>query len=324
MPIDAARWPEVTALFADLVALSPDQRAARLRGVADADVREEVRELLTADADAGDRFERAPTITAAWAGDAAPAPVVRRSSGDHIGNWRLVRLLGEGGMGAVYEAVRDDAGFTKRAALKVLARGGADRTLVPRFEAERRILARLEHRNIAALLDGGLDGDGRPWFALEYVDGQRIDHWCDVRGLDLRARVQLFRQACTAVQYAHERLVVHRDIKPANMLVADDGTVKLLDFGIAKLTDDSEHALTEAGISPMTAAYASPEQRAGTAVTTATDIYSLGVVLHEVLTGTRPDHTGTVPAVAGGRQQHHQQRTRRCGVACDPPHGDAP
>ncbi|MCC7055301.1 MAG: serine/threonine protein kinase [Gemmatimonadaceae bacterium] len=292
MPIDAARWPQVTALFADLLPLHAGEREAALRRVADAEVQAEVRSLLAASDTAGSRFERAPVLT-----DGAEAPTHaplrhRHDRGDRIGRWRLVRLLGEGGMGAVYEAINDDAGFTKRAALKMVSRSPADGTLVPRFEAERRILARLEHRNIAALLDGGVDDDGRPWFALEYVDGARIDQWCDTHRLDQRARVQLFRQACNAVQYAHERLVVHRDIKPANMLVAADGTVKLLDFGIAKLTDDTEHALTEFGVSPMTAAYASPEQRAGTAVTTATDIYSLGVVLHELLTGLRPDRTG--------------------------------
>ncbi len=288
--MDAARWAELKRLFGEVLERDPRERDAALSAIDDAHLREEVRSLLQADAQVGARFEHAPAITAAVTLPLVPehlAPGVR------IGAWRLVRLLGRGGMGAVYEAVRDDAGFTKRAALKMIGRANADGALVARFEVERRILARLEHRNIAALLDGGVDHESRPWFALEFVEGERLDHWCTSRGLDPRARVQLFRQACSAVQYAHERLVVHRDIKPANMLVAQDGTLKLLDFGIAKLTDDSENPLTEFGASPMTAAYASPEQRAGAHLTTATDIYSLGVVLYELLTGMRPPSSPT-------------------------------
>ncbi len=284
MTIDAERWAQVSSIFGELHGLPAAEQQLQLAALADDDVRREVRSLLEASAGVGARFERAPTITTDGATVIGPRPV----PGQRIGAWRIVRLIGEGGMGAVFEAVRDDSGFTKRAALKMVGRGAADSTLVPRFEAERRILARLEHRNIAALLDGGVDDDGRPWFALEYVEGERLDRWCDTRGLDLRSRVQLFRQACSAVQYAHERLIVHRDIKPANMLVAVDGTLKLLDFGIAKLSDDTENPLTEFGAAPMTAAYASPEQRAGKALTTATDIYSLGVVLYELLTGLRP------------------------------------
>ena len=300
MSMDANHWAQVKSLFGDLIDLPRPERDARLSALSDIAVRDDVRSLLDANAAVGSRFDRAPAITT----DASVTAGLRPDPGARVGAWRILRLIGEGGMGAVYEAVRDDAGFTKRAALKMVARGPADGALIPRFEAERRILARLEHRNIAALLDGGVDDDGRPWFALEYVEGERIDRWCDARGFDLRARVQIFRQACSAVQYAHERLIVHRDIKPANMLVAADGTVKLLDFGIAKLTDDSENPLTEFGAAPMTAAYASPEQRAGKPLTTATDIYSLGVVLYELLTGLRPhagDVTGTTPALPSRR-----------------------
>ncbi len=285
MAIDAARWPEVTALFGELLDLAHDTRLRRLAAVPDAALRDEVRSLLEAEATAGSRFERAPLLGAVSTWPDAPA-----LEGTDIGPWRIVRHIGEGGMGTVYEAVRDTGGFTKQAALKVItARGATDPGMVQRFEVERRIVARLAHRNIATLLDGGVHHDGRPWFALEYVDGEPLVRWASAHGLDTRARVQLFRQACSAVQYAHEHLVVHRDIKPANMLVARDGTLKLLDFGIARLTDDSEAPLTIAGASPMTAAYASPEQRAGRVITTATDIWSLGVVLYELLTGARPD-----------------------------------
>lgn len=285
MAIDAARWPEVTALFGELLPLEHASRARRLAAVTDADLREEVRSLLQAEASAGSRFDRAPLLA-----PPATPPDVQTLEGTSIGPWRIVRRIGEGGMGTVYEAVRDTGGFTKQAALKVInARGATDPGLIQRFEVERRIVARLAHRNIATLLDGGVHRDGQPWFALEYVDGEPLLQWCASRQLDTRARVQLFRQACSAVQYAHEHLVVHRDLKPANMLVASDGTLKLLDFGIARLTDDSEAALTIPGLSPMTAAYASPEQRAGRVITTATDIWSLGVVLYELLTGARPD-----------------------------------
>jgi eukaryotic-like serine/threonine-protein kinase len=289
MPIDARRWAQVSTHFADLMASAPSEQTAALRRITDPEIRDEVASLLRAHASVGMRFESAPPIGHEPPSELPPPP----ASGQRIGAWQLVRLLGEGGMGAVYEAVRSDSGFSKRAAIKMVSRGTADHTLIPRFEAERRILARLEHRNIAALLDGGVDAESRPWFAMEFVEGERIDHWCTSHQLDVRARVQLFRQACGAVQYAHERLVVHRDIKPANMLVAADGTLKLLDFGIAKLANDTEAPVTELGAAPMTAAYASPEQRAGKPVTTATDIYSLGVVLYELLTGVRPTTTAT-------------------------------
>ncbi|MBC7844003.1 MAG: serine/threonine protein kinase [Gemmatimonadaceae bacterium] len=292
--MDANRWAQLKRVFNELIELDDVSREERLSEIDDEQLRDDVRALLRADAAVGARFERAPTLTGAT--QASVELDDELEPGRHVGAWRLLRLLGRGGMGAVYEAVRDDAGFTKRAALKMIARANADAGLIARFEAERRILARLEHRNIASLLDGGVDSERRPWFALEYVEGERLDHWSNTHALDVRARVQLFRQACSAVQYAHERLIVHRDIKPANMLVAEDGTLKLLDFGIAKLIDDSDNPLTEFGAAPMTAAYASPEQRAGLHLTTATDIYSLGVVLYELLTGMRPNAGQTTDA----------------------------
>ncbi len=284
MGINPARWPAVTALFSEVASLPPGIRTQRLNDIDDIELRDEVRSLLEADSAVGDRFERAPVLVTN-----GTRSVMELSPPTTVGAWRIVRHVGDGGMGTVYEAVRDDAGFTKRAALKMLqARGAANPALVQRFEAERRMLARLSHRNIATLFDGGVHDDGRPWFAMEYVEGESLVQWCTSRALDTRARVQLLRQACSAVQYAHEHLIVHRDIKPANMLVSADGTLKLLDFGIARLTDDSTAPLTQAGDALMTAAYASPEQRAGRPVTTATDIWSLGVVLYEVLTGQRP------------------------------------
>jgi eukaryotic-like serine/threonine-protein kinase len=279
---NTADWNAIKTEFTRVLDLPTHARSAALAAITDANVRNEVASLLLAESQLGDRFERAPTIEPPVR--AAPSS----SIGDTVGPWRLVRLIGHGGMGTVYEAVRSESGFTKRAAIKMLDRVRANPALLDRFDRERRTLALLEHRNIAALLDGGVDTNGDPWFAMEYVDGERIDRWCAANAPDVRSRVQRFRQVCAAVQYAHEHLVVHRDLKPANILVASDGTVKLLDFGIAKLVDDADSPRTTTGLAPMTAAYASPEQRAGAVLTTATDIYSLGVVLYELLTGARP------------------------------------
>jgi len=195
-------------------------------------------------------------------------------------------------MGTVYLSVRDDDAFQKRVAIKVLKRGMDTDSIVRRFRHERQILASLEHPFIASLLDGGSTPDGRPYFAMEYVEGQPIVDYCDTHRLDTAVRLELFRHVCTAVQYAHQNLIIHRDIKPANVLVIADGTPKLLDFGIAKLLNPElagqTLALTAPGLQLMTPEYASPEQVRGDAVTTATDVYSLGVLLYELLAGRLP------------------------------------
>lgn len=195
-------------------------------------------------------------------------------------------------MGTVYLAVRDDDVFQKRVALKILKRGMDTDSIVRRFRHERQILAGLDHPNIAGLLDGGTTSDGRPYFAMEYVEGESIVDYSDQRQLDTTARLDLFRQVCSAVQYAHQNLIIHRDIKPANVVVTADGTPKLLDFGIAKLLNPEltgqTLAPTVAGLQLMTPEYASPEQVRGDSVTTSTDVYSLGVLLYELLTGRRP------------------------------------
>jgi tetratricopeptide (TPR) repeat protein len=211
--------------------------------------------------------------------------------GSRVGPYRIVREQGRGGMGTVYLAVRADDEFQKRVALKVLRRGIDTEAIVERFRHERQILARLEHPFISALLDGGTTPDGRPYFAMEFVDGRPIDEYCDARQLDTTARLDLFRRICAAVQHAHQNLVIHCDIKPANVLVTAEGTPKLLDFGIAKLLTPGSGAtlaLTFDGSPLLTPEYASPEQVRGGAVTTATDVYSLGVLLYELLTGRRP------------------------------------
>ena len=196
-------------------------------------------------------------------------------------------------MGTVYLAVRDDDAFERRVAIKVLRRGMDTDAIVQRFRHERQILASLDHPCIAHLLDGGSTPDGLPFFAMEYIEGLPITEYCEAHRLDTTARLQLFRKVCSAIQYAHQNLIIHRDIKPANVLVTADGTPKLLDFGIAKLLNPEPGAQmphTVAGLHLMTPEYASPEQVRGEPVTTAADVYSLGVLLYELLTGRRPYH----------------------------------
>jgi eukaryotic-like serine/threonine-protein kinase len=221
----------------------------------------------------------------------AEAPLDVTQDG-RLGPYRLIREIGHGGMGTVYLGVRDDDAYQKRVAIKVLKRGMDTESIVRRFRNERQILASLEHPFIAGLLDGGSTPDGRPYFAMEYVEGQPIVDYCDTHRLDTAARLKLFRHVCTAVQYAHQNLVIHRDIKPANVLVIADGTPKLLDFGIAKLLNPElagqTLAPTAPGLQLMTPEYASPEQVRGEAVTTATDVYSLGVLVYELLAGRLP------------------------------------
>ena len=209
-----------------------------------------------------------------------------------VGPYTLIREIGSGGMGTVYLGVRSDDEFQKRVAVKVLKRGMDTESIVRRFRNERQILASLEHPFIAGLLDGGSTSEGLPYFAMEYVEGQRIADYCESHQLDTGERLELFRKVCSAIQYAHQNLIIHRDIKPANVLVTDDGTPKLLDFGIAKLLNPElagdTMAPTMIGPQMMTPEYASPEQVRGEQVTTATDVYSLGVLLYELLTGRRP------------------------------------
>jgi serine/threonine protein kinase len=260
------------------------ERLARACGD-DADLQREVAELLGAHA--GQGLLDTPLLIAN-AADAAPiAPSLAADT--RLGAWRIERLIGRGGMGEVYAAVRDEAGFSQRGALKLLRFEAIGEQA--RFHAERQILARLEHPGIARLLDGGVAPDGRPYTVMEYVDGVSLLDWCNARGASLDERLELFAQVCDAVAYAHRNLVIHRDLKPANTLVDAEGKVKLLDFGIAKLLDASAAAQSAdptMTIAPFTPDYAAPEQLAGETVTTATDVYALGVLLFELLTGERP------------------------------------
>jgi tRNA A-37 threonylcarbamoyl transferase component Bud32/tetratricopeptide (TPR) repeat protein len=205
-------------------------------------------------------------------------------------HYRLLNQLGEGGMGVVYLAERDDGGYVQLVALKLLgAAAEGSPILVERFARERQMLALLDHPAIARLLDGGVFSNGKPFLAMEYVDGDRIDRWCDRHKLDLRARLVLFLKVCEAVEYAHRHLIIHRDIKPANILVKADGTPKLLDFGIARLLDaETVDAVTATGQHAMSVSYASPEQIACKLLTTTTDVYSLAAVLYQLVAGTTP------------------------------------
>ena len=217
--------------------------------------------------------------------------------GRRVGPYEVGGRIGIGGMGDVYHATRADLEFSKQVAIKFLRRSAESDLALRRFRYERQILANLNHRNIAALLDGGVTDEGQPYFVMELVEGKPITSWCDERHLDVAARLTLFRQVCTAVQHAHRNLVVHRDLKPGNILVTEDGTVKLLDFGIAKLLREAEGSdqlpPTQGGGRVFTPEYAAPEQVRGLPAGTGVDVYALGVVLFELITGRRPfDLTG--------------------------------
>src|SRR5690606_32996928 len=218
----------------------------------------------------------------------APLPGARPDA--LIGPYKLERLLGEGGMGQVWLASRADGLYQRRVALKLLRPGLADPNLRLRFTRERQILARLGHPHIARLLDAGISADNQPYLALDYVEGEPITDWCKARALDVHACVRLVLQVCEAASHAHANLIVHRDLKPSNILVTPLDEVRLLDFGIAKLLDGGEQAPdnTRTGLRAFTLHYAAPEQIRGEPVTTMTDVYSLGVVLYELLSGAKP------------------------------------
>ena len=215
-----------------------------------------------------------------------------RVQGELVGSFRIVREIGRGGMAIVYLAARADRQFEQEVALKIMKPGMDTAEVLRQFEQERQILASLNHPNIARLLDGGATRDGRPYIAMEYVEGRPIQQFCDDNRLTVTERIRLLVTVGRAVQYAHRNLVVHRDLKPSNILVTDEGILKLLDFGIAKLLGPAKQAdaapLTRRTTRLMTPEYASPEQVRGEPVTTASDVYQLGLLLYELLTGSRP------------------------------------
>jgi eukaryotic-like serine/threonine-protein kinase len=320
------RWARIDALFGEALDRPPAERLAFLEAACgeDRELFEAVRSLLANEAAAGEMIgesitDFAPDLLASL----PPEPDAEGDAGwvgRRVGAYRLVAEIGRGGMGAVYLAERADGEFEKRVALKLVKRGMDTDEILRRFQFERRILASLEHPNIARLYDGGATDDGRPYLVMELVEGERLTAYCDARGLGVPARLELFRSVCAAVQHAHHNLVVHRDLKPSNILVTAAGIPKLLDFGIAKLVDDDggDSPRTRTGMRILTPEYAAPEQVRGEPVTTASDVYALGAVLYELLTGRRPfvrrgDDTGdgddaptaeraaTRPSIAIGR-----------------------
>ncbi len=286
---DAEKLKRVATLFDDLHDLTAAARADRLTAlrIAEPHVAFELSRWIAKDEQSQGMLD---SLTQDHPGSTEPAPATPSDrSGQHIGAYQLLRRVGRGGMGEVYEARRPGADFEQKVAIKLLRRGLDSEDIVRRFLRERRILAQLEHPGIARLIDGGLSDDGLPFLVMEFVDGSGLIEVANALALDVNARLTLFLQICDAVAYAHRRLIVHRDLKPSNVLLTVDNQPKLLDFGIAKLLDetDDEH-LTGTGMRVLTPNYAAPEQILGRPISTATDVYALGVILYELLTGTSP------------------------------------
>ena len=286
--MDQVRWSRVKQILGDALELPASKRAAFLTEVcgSDQELREEVEALLAISADVDDFIEK-PAL--AQSDDWLSGLI-----GSRIGPYRIAELLGEGGMGAVYRAVRDDGDdFQQQIAIKLVKRGMDTNAILRRFRAERRILARLDHPNICKLLDGGVTDDGLPYFVMEYLQGTPIQVYCRERKLSIDERLSLFVQVCGAVEYSHRNLVVHRDLKAKNILVTEERVPKLLDFGIAKVLNDDSVTNPDPTVAAdrlFTPDYASPEQILAESITTAADIYSLGVLLYEILTEHRPFH----------------------------------
>src|SRR5436190_7572237 len=286
------KWAQLKEIFSAAVELEPQDRDAFLREACTTDERllKEVSALLAAHEAAGD-FIQQPALVDVGLMTSDDIDRSAASTGQHIGSYQIIRELGRGGMGAVYLAARADELFDKQVALKLIKRGMDSDAIIKRFVIERQILANLDHPNIARLIDGGTTDDGLPYFVLEYVEGMSITRYCDEHKVNTTERLKLFRQVCAAVEFAHQNLIVHRDLKPSNILVTEDGTPKVLDFGIAKrLSADWSGTVeaTETVARLLTPEYASPEQLRGEILTTTSDVYSLGVLLYELLSGHRP------------------------------------
>ena len=297
------RWQQIKVALDQALDLEGAPRIAYIDRITanDAEMREELQGLILAYDEAGEDFLQTPAALAF--GDLiGPDPWV----GKHIGSYQLVEMIGSGGMGEVYRAIRADDEYKKQVAIKLIRTGQSSARLIRRFRNERQILAGFEHPNIARMLDGGTAVDGMPYFVMELIEGEPINRYCDSRKLDVSARLRIFLKICGAVEYAHQRLVIHRDLKPNNILVTADAEPKLLDFGIAKIlapsarpgaagADDGvatrEYTKTEFRV--LTPEYASPEQINGEPLTATSDVYSLGVLLFDLLTGRRPNAQGS-------------------------------
>lgn len=348
MPADFRRVEEI---YFAVSALTAGERAGALAAMcgSDAQVRKEVESLLSHEAGASE-FLATPALGDGLATKALSelAPAADRDDliGQRVGKYKVEARIASGGMGTVYLAVRADEQFEQQVALKVVKRGMDTEEILARFKAERQTLAHLNHENIARVIDGGMTGDGRPYLVMEYVKGEAIDDYCERKGLGVEERLKLFRAVCEAVRYAHQNLVVHRDLKPGNILVTDEGVPKLLDFGIAKvLTRTRGPDVTAATERRLTPEYASPEQISGAMVTTSSDVYSLGVILYELLTGRRPFDFGganatrveqvvlagevvrpSVAVMRGGVEKTHAQGEEVANTTQrrSPSHGGAP
>ena len=297
--MDRTRWGQIEEIFELAHAQPIEARQRFLAGACgtDGSLRSELAAMLAAaSADRALAVERLIVDS---------SPEARGSDpwlGTCLGPWRLVGELGRGGMGTVYRAERADGQYQQEVALKLVRSGPRDPYAIERLRTERQVLAHLRHPNIAGLLDGGFASDGTPYLVMELVDGVPINEWCAAERRSLEESLRLFRVVCDAVQHAHRALIVHRDLKPSNIFVSRSGDVKLLDFGIAKLLDPAAWGfgspVTRAEMQLITPEYAAPEQAGGGQITTATDVYALGVVLYELLTGVRP----------------REEQRHRCGV----------
>jgi serine/threonine-protein kinase len=286
--MDSKRWERIQDLFLEAREYTPQKRESFLRNACgdDEELYREVISLLESDRAEHSPLDRSPL-------NSIDIEKILTHTGQRAGAYRIVKEIGRGGMGSVYLAHREDGQFSQKVALKVINPGMDSKEILKRFKIERQITARLQHPNIARLLDGGITQNGLPFFTMEYVDGIPIDEYCREKQLELRERLGLFIEVCRAVQYAHQNLVIHRDLKPSNILVEKDGSVKLLDFGIAKFISPDNNMmqtanLTRTGMRVMSPGYASPEQIMNRPITISSDIYSLGVVLYELLTGHLP------------------------------------
>ena len=301
--LDAATWSKVGELLDEALAIADatERRAFVDRSCGGStQLRDEVLSLLDAD-----RLVDVALPETRWIDEMVEQSATSTTDpaamiGQRLGAWRIDSLIAVGGMGAVYRGGRADESFEKTVAIKLLPRAFTRPALAARFDVERRILARLDHPGIARRLDGGTSTEGVPWLVMEYVEGVPMDRYCDEKKLPIAARLQLFAKLCDAVQYAHQHLVVHRDLKPGNIIVTTEGESKLLDFGIAAMLDAESASTNEAASNAvaMTPLWASPKQRAGASVTTASDIYSLGVLLYRLLAGHMPDSSSTSAADA--------------------------
>lgn len=291
--MDSDKWNTIESLFHRCLQMSLDEQETFIQNLEDEDsaLADEVKKLLEAHHSSGDFLEE----------DVLEEAFI--SSGDMVGPWKIIREIGRGGMSTVYLATRADGQFERQVAIKFLHGLIPGSSMHRRIQLEQNILARLQHKNIAQLFDAGLTDEGRPYFILEYIDGSPITEWCTEQELSFSKRLKIFEQVCEAVQFAHQRLIVHRDLKPTNILADKNGRVKLLDFGIAKILEEEPTegaAMTRTGQFLMTPEYASPEQIHGEPITTATDVYALGLILCQLLTGSLPyDVSGKNPIEIG-------------------------